>query len=96
MKKIGWTIAALMISSSALAGEDQNHFTEHKQRMLQHMDERISQLQTERSCMAGAANQDAARTCRENHRQARRQLESQRIDTQIQNLQQKKEKMNQR
>ena len=48
-------------------GDTAQKFQEHKQRMLERIDQRIAALQKARGCVAQAQNKDAVKACRPEH-----------------------------
>jgi len=93
------SIIALVLSLLSLnlfaadAAPSADKFAEHKANVLKSIDERIAAIQTEKSCIGGAANHDAIKACREAARANMKSLHMNKLDEQIKHLQMKKEEM---
>ena len=90
--------AAMTLTLSALAegpakGKD---FTAQKEKILKSMDQRISSLQAEKSCISAAIDHDAMKACREEQEKKMKELKAQQVDEQIKLLQDEKAKLNQK
>jgi len=89
----------LLGSVGALAGDPPAHsgpnFQQHKQQMLQEMEQRISSLRSLKTCVSAAANPEAIKTCFQKQRKREELERKKRIDAQIKHLQEEKSKIGQ-
>jgi hypothetical protein len=87
-----YMILLVILSFNAFSEEDAK-FLEHKKMMLENISAQISLLQTTKSCIEGAADHSAAKKCHENAKAERSKLESQKIDHQLKELDERKQKL---
>lgn len=89
---------SLLASLSAFAeGTAANpKFDQHKQEMLSNIDKRQAALTTLKSCVQGAANWDAIKTCNAQHEEAMKDLRKAGLDERIKEMQEKRAKMDQK
>lgn len=90
--------AAITLTLSAFAegpakGMD---FTAQKEKILKNLEQRLSFLQAEKTCISAAQDQNALKVCREEQEKKMKEMKSQEVDEQIKRLQEEKAKLNQK
>jgi hypothetical protein len=101
MKRQIGILLLLTVSLSAWANEE--NFEKNKQQAIQNVEERINDLQTLKSCMAGTHDHDGMKHCREENEKRMKELQmknaenrKQRLDENIKRLQDEKSKLDQK
>lgn len=94
------TFICICFAANLSFAQDSAQFAEHKKQMSAELEKRISLLQTEKTCIDGAADHNAVKTCKEASKAAHeklqaehRQQRSQNIDQQMKKLQEEKDKL---
>jgi predicted RecB family endonuclease len=90
--KLFLTVAFLSSTFMAFAADD-TKFAEHKKMMLENMTQKITALQSVKSCVESATNHEAIKKCHEMAKAERTKIESQQIDRNIKNLEDKKKEL---
>lgn len=103
MKTRFLTVLTISLFAIIAQAQDGEKFADHKKKMSQELEKRIGLLQTEKSCIDGAADQNAVKSCKEASKAAHeklqaehRQQRSQNIDEQMKKLQEEKQKLQQK
>lgn len=69
------------------------NFENHKQEMLQNLDERIALLQTEKNCLSAAKEQGDAKKCREQADEKQKEIRLKKMEHQKQKLDEEMKKL---
>jgi hypothetical protein len=88
-------IIGLLMLSSAFADENQDQkINEAKQRISGHIDQRISALQSHKSCIQSASSKDQLKSCKQSHKEEMKRLKSEHQSQRDAKKQGKKEEKN--
>lgn len=85
-------VIAALISTSSFAADDM--VAKEKANIEKNIDQRISLLQDEKSCISAVIAREDFKKCREKSEMAQKAKKAEHIDEQIKKLQAEKEKMN--
>lgn len=95
-------ILSLLLTSVSVLAQDPAQFAEHKKKVSSEIEQRITILQTEKSCVDSAADGNAMKSCREASKAAHEKMQAahkqermEHLDEKIKKLQDEKSKMQQ-
>ncbi len=93
---LGFCLVLSTLSYAQPAPMQGANFEEHKNFALKMIDERMASLQSAKTCISAAQDQEQLKECRKKEREAMRGRRGEHLDNRIEKLQEKKAKMNEK